>query len=64
MEAFFSFSCFFLMPVYGFLFCFYFIKLIKKLIKGQNDTNVEASVMTIMFILIIWSISYTVAIGN
>ncbi|MEY9975316.1 hypothetical protein ABH968_000258 [Lysinibacillus sp. RC79] len=59
METLFSFSSIYLMPIYGFLFSFYLIKLLKKIIKGQDDTTTETSIIIVTFILIVWSISYT-----
>ena len=59
----FFFSSIYLMPIYGMLFCWSLVNLLKKLSKGQKDISKEQRFLTISFILIIWSISGAIALS-
>lgn len=64
LTLFFSFSCIYLMPIYGFIFCLSLINLLKKLYKDQKNISKEQYLLTISFILIVWSIGGLLALSN
>jgi len=63
LTLFFSFSCIYLMPIYGFIFCLSLINLLKKLYKDQKNISKEQYLLTISFILIVWSIGGLLALS-
>ena len=63
LTVFFSFSCIYLMPIYGFVFCLSLVNLLKKLNKDQKNISKEQNLLTISFILIFWSIGGLLALS-
>lgn len=64
MDVWVSFSSVYLMPVYGLIFCFSLVNFFKKINQGNKETSKETSLLTISFILIIWTLSLTITLNS